>query len=230
MSADALLNSFAVRSFRDVADADYVAARMAHRAALLTQFMWAGQQTIEKYLKCILLLNRIRAKDVFHNLTSALSKINASGKLTVDLTEGTKKFIERLNDYGEYRYFEVPVVVFGAELKTLDRAVWEVRRYCTLEIGLSQIEYREGFAAPRTRIAGGFLEDVIDNIHHPAREPLLWQNCFFGKRIRKTVRPTFGFQFRNAPLHLDPQILDEVLKFVFLPKDVVAAYRAHAKS
>ena len=203
---------------------------MAHRAALLTQFMWASQQAIEKYLKCVLLLNRIRAKDVFHDLSGALSKINSSGKLTVDLTEETEKFIERLSDRGKYRYFEVPILVRGTELKTLDRAVWEVRRYCTLETGLSQTQLREGLAARRIRIAGGFLEDVIDNMHHPAREPLLWQNCFLGKRIRKTVRPTFGFQFRNAPLHLDPQILDEVLKFVFLPKDVVAAYRAHAKS
>jgi hypothetical protein len=39
MTLDGLLNDFALRSFRDIADADYIAARMACRAALVTQFL-----------------------------------------------------------------------------------------------------------------------------------------------------------------------------------------------
>src|SRR5262249_9687490 len=39
------LNSFAFRSFRDVADADYIAARMAYRALLPVQFLWARRKT-----------------------------------------------------------------------------------------------------------------------------------------------------------------------------------------
>ena len=35
MDHDALVNDFALRSFRDMADGDYIAARMACRAALL---------------------------------------------------------------------------------------------------------------------------------------------------------------------------------------------------
>ncbi len=58
------MNDFAVRSFRDVADADYIVARMACRAAFTTQYLLASQQAVEKYLKCVLLLNRIPAKDV----------------------------------------------------------------------------------------------------------------------------------------------------------------------
>src|SRR5437867_3718571 len=77
---DALINDFAVRSFRDVADAEYIAARMACRAALVPQFLWASQQTVEKYLKCILLLNRIPARKVFHDLDRALRKIKESGR------------------------------------------------------------------------------------------------------------------------------------------------------
>jgi hypothetical protein len=90
MTNDVLLNDFAIRSFRDIADADYIAARMTYRASLITQHLWASQQAIEKYLKCILLLNRICATDVKHDLGACLSKINSSGKLMLDLTQPTR--------------------------------------------------------------------------------------------------------------------------------------------
>ncbi|MBU0482592.1 MAG: hypothetical protein KKG47_15985 [Proteobacteria bacterium] len=75
MGKYALLNDFAIRSFRDVADSDYIAARMAYRAQLVQQFLWSGLQAMEKYLKCILLLNRIKAKNVRHDLAVALRLI-----------------------------------------------------------------------------------------------------------------------------------------------------------
>jgi hypothetical protein len=85
---DVLLNDFAIRSFRDIADGDYIAARMACRARIAVQFLWASQQTIEKYLKCILLLHRIPARKVRHNLGAALSAVNNSGKLSTWMVVG----------------------------------------------------------------------------------------------------------------------------------------------
>jgi hypothetical protein len=69
-----LLTDFAIRSFRNVADYDYTTARMAYRAKLVPQFLWLrlSLQAIEKYFKCILLLNRIPAKHVGHILCDAL--------------------------------------------------------------------------------------------------------------------------------------------------------------
>ena len=64
-----------------------------------------------------------------------------------------------LDEYGPYRYLEVSNVAFGADLVTLDRAVWELRRYCTLDEELKAQKLRNGFAAPLTRIPGGVLED-----------------------------------------------------------------------
>src|SRR5688572_4958760 len=61
LARSALLNNFAVRSFRDVADGDYIAARLSFRSQLIPQFLWQSLQAIEKYLKCILVLNRIKA-------------------------------------------------------------------------------------------------------------------------------------------------------------------------
>jgi hypothetical protein len=85
MILDAWVDDFAVRSFRDIADANYIAARMACRAALVTPFLWASQQAVEKYLKCILLLNRICAREVRHDLGRALSYIERSDKVALDL-------------------------------------------------------------------------------------------------------------------------------------------------
>ena len=67
MKIEVLPNDFAIRCFRDIEDGDYVSARMAYRAGLTMQYLWASQQAIEKYLKCILLPNRIPAVGVKHD-------------------------------------------------------------------------------------------------------------------------------------------------------------------
>lgn len=225
LSTDTLLNDFAVRCFRDMADADYIAARMAFRASLTTQYLWASQQAIEKYLKGILLFYRIPATDVFHDLERALGKIESSRKIALDLTGGTKRFIQYIDGYGQFRYLENSPILFGNDLVRLDRAIWEIRRYCTLSESGRKVKLIDGQPAPLVRICGGYLEKVIDDPHHPARSSLLWQNGFFGKRRRRRVRLKGGFRATNSPLFLNPHILDEVLKYVFLPKDVKAAYR-----
>ena len=229
MELNELVNDFAIRSFRDIADGDYVAARMACRAGLVTQFLWAGQQAIEKYLKCILLLNRIEAKKVRHDLGKGTAKINASGKLSLNLTRGTEEFIERLDKHGRYRYLEVSNVAFGIDLVTLDRAVWELRRYCTLSDEPKQLTLRNGFAAPLLHIPGGVLEAIIADSKNPARKPLLWNNAFFGKRTRKRIGVRRWFKAHNAPLYLNPQIIDEVLKYVYIQKELEIGYRSHSK-
>jgi HEPN domain-containing protein len=225
LSTDVFLNDFAVRCFRDMADADYIAARMAFRATLTTQYLWASQQAIEKYLKGILLFYRIPATDVFHDLEKAMLKIEKSCKFALDLTEKTKDFIEYIDSYGQFRYLENSPILFGSDLVRLDRAIWEIRRYCTLSEGGREVKLIDGEPAPIVRISGGYLEKIIDKVNHPAREPLLWQNSFFGQRKRRTVRLRGGFHATNSPLFVNPHILDEVLKYVFLPKDVKAAYR-----
>lgn len=119
---DRLLNDFAIRSFRDIGDADYIVARMACRAELTAQFIWSSQQAIEKYLKCILFLNRISTKGVGHRLDVALARLEAH-KLKLDLTAPTKQFINKINDYGvSSRYFEYSTVGSGTDIIFLDRA------------------------------------------------------------------------------------------------------------
>jgi hypothetical protein len=229
INSDDLINDFAIRSFRDEGDADYIVGRMAFRAALAMPSLWASLQCLEKYLKCILLLNRIPGARVKHELSVALELIKTSSRVCLDLSAATLKFIEHIDTFGKFRYLEISRVAYGAHIVSLDRATWELRRYCTLSDVPKMMKLRNGVVAPKYQIPGGFLERVMEDARNPAREPLLWNNAFFGKRQRRMVKVRRWLKAANAPLYLNPQILDEILKYVYLPKDLISAYRAHTK-
>lgn len=238
--ADALLNDFATRSFREIADGDYIAARMSFRAMLMPQFLWQSLQAIEKYFKCILVLNRIKAPKS-HDLTELLKVFEKTKKFDLRLSPETHKFLTYLDTYGRFRYYETPYYTIGDELFQLDKAVWELRRYARvidykiklhdgkdvhlLPHELKKNEQAENRAPQEFSIVGGYLEKIIANKEHPSRSALVWHNIYFGASRRKLVRHRKLSSFGNSPLSLHPEILDEVLKYVFLPKDVVAAYR-----
>jgi hypothetical protein len=127
----------------------------------------------------------------------------------------------------------------------LDMAVWDIRRYCRvldyeirlldgrtkrmLDLEIRAIEHSETKPPQTFSLIGGALEKILADRKHPAREPLVWQNLFFGKLRRKRVRLARYIYSVNSPLSLHPEILDEVLTYVFLPRDVVAAYRSHLR-
>jgi HEPN domain-containing protein len=54
----------------------------------MPQFPWSSQQAIEKYLKAILLYNRITAKKLGHDLTTALTRTRTLPKtpFSIDLS------------------------------------------------------------------------------------------------------------------------------------------------
>lgn len=240
MNLDLLINDFATRSFRDIGDGDYIAARLAFRAQLIPQFLWSSLQAIEKYLKCVLVLNRIHATKG-HDLDQILHVFKKSKKFEVRLTDATQKFLLYLDTYGRHRYYETPYYTRGHELISLDRAVWEVRRYARvmdysiktfdgsnvnlLHHEIAANEAAEKHSPHRFSIIGGRLESIISKRDHPSREPLLWQNAFFGRKPRKSVSLPGRMEGGNSPLSLHPEILDEILKYVWLPKDVIHAYR-----
>lgn len=240
-----LLNDFTTRSFRDTADGDYIAARMAFRATLVPQFLWLSLQCLEKYLKCILVLNRVSARrHTRHELNPLLKQFRAAGKFEIKMSNSSRTFVDYLDTYGRHRYFETSYYAQGLEIMQLDRAAWELRRYAhvidyystmsgrvvhLLEPQLRQLE-NASRRPHRYQILGGALEKIIAKRGHPAREPLLWQNAFFGERHRRTVRLARHFRVANSPLSVHPEILAEVLKYVYLPSDVVEGYRQLAHS
>jgi hypothetical protein len=208
----------------------------------MPQFLWASLQAIEKYLKCILMLNRIKSNKPTHELATCLQKIEASAKFQMRLSKYTREFIKYLDRYGRFRYFETSYYVMGREIWLLDRAVWEIRRYCTvldhstptltgaevrrLDGELLRIARSEGVPPQKFILShAGSIERVIADKKHPARESLIWQNAFFGKRIRKSLMMRVTMHSANSPLSLHPKMLDEVLKYVYVPGDVERAYR-----
>ncbi len=238
---DALLNDFAIRSFRDTADRDYIHARLAYRAQLVPQFQWSALHCLEKYAKCILVLNRVPAKSLRHEVTGALALMAKNGPFKVPLCEQTEKFIQRLEDGAEFRYFEVSYFNVEHDVVRLDRAVWELRRYCqvlnhdvefpdrkfnALAMNLQRVQQAIEKNEKGTCIMHGWLESVIKKRAHAAREPLLWNNLHFGPSARKTIKIRSYMEAGNSPLYMHPEILDDVVKYTYLPKRVEAAWRA----
>ena len=242
MSTESLLNEFATRSFRDIADQDYISARLSYRNGLYSQFYWQALQAFEKYFKAIFLYNRIKARDIKHNLEKAL-KYAYELPFDMELSSSSEGFIRHINEFGRFRYLEVSYFTQGPMLVQLDRAVWETRRYCRVlnykknlsdhgrnDVLKKDIKKSEECFPHMFKIRGGFLEQVIDSKEHSARSALIWQNAFFASRARKVVRSPAGFHAVNAPLSLNPEIIDEVVKYIFLPSDVVTAYKKANKA
>jgi HEPN domain-containing protein len=102
----ALLNNFALRSFRDIAGRDSIAVRMAYRAELLPQAFWASQQALEKYLKAILLFRRIPCKKPTHSLEKLL--VGIEKVLRLDLSARARSFIAAIDEWDVDRYISRP--------------------------------------------------------------------------------------------------------------------------
>jgi HEPN domain-containing protein len=244
MDKDVLINDFAIRCFRDVADQDYIAARLSFRSGLYPQFYWQSLQALEKYFKAIFLFNRIKATDIGHDLHKAIEYIDDL-PFSIEMCERTEEFIKIVSNYGENRYFVTSYEVEGPKLSELDQAVWEIRRYCKLldyeekqlngetinmlSYELDKIKESRKYLS-KFRSFNGLLEKIIENRDHCSRNALTWQNLFFGKTLRKNVRTPTGFMTVNSPLYLNPEILDELIKYIFIPKNQANVIRNSIKN
>jgi len=235
------LNDFALRCFRYTADHDYVSARLAFRARTYGTFQWLGLHALEKYLKCILLLHRVKATNVRHSLGKAVAKLAEVERPTIEFSDEVRATMAYFDQVGPYRYLEVSHHLDGRKLTELDRAVWEVRRYCRVFLfdvhltegmswgELAEAEIEQAAEAPHAyRIQSGELERILDGEDSFQRRALIWYNSYFGTRSRKRV--TFRFtRYENAPLFNYPDLVDEAAKYVFIPKHLIEGYRTLAK-
>jgi hypothetical protein len=245
-SMDVLLNDFAIRSFRETADKDYIAARMAYRARLIQPFLWSALHCLEKYVKGICLLNRVAAHRG-HAVLAGIKQMKRFGKFPIELSPETERFIKRLEEGGaEFRYYESSYYNDEFDIIRFDRAVWELRRYCQpldydfdlddgtkknmLSFELSRIKTALANNEKGTCIKGGTLETIIAERSHPARDSLIWNNLFFGPSRRKGVRMRPDWESGNSPFFLHPEIIDEVVKYVFVPKSVADGQRRRLRA
>ena len=241
-----LVNDFAIRSFRETADKDYITARMAYRARLIQPFRWSALHCLEKYVKGILLLNRVNAKNLGHSVIPGIERMKQHGKFELDISAQTAKFIKHLEDDGaEDRYYLVSYDIKPFDIARFDRAVWELRRYCqpldyeTVDMNgkavtlltheLDRVHRAKEQHEKGTCITGGTLEKIIEKQDHPAREALIWNNLFFGPSRRKAVKMRSDWEAGNSPFFLYPEIIDEVIKYVNIPKDIAEGVRQFAK-
>lgn len=238
---DSQLNTLATRCFRNVADRDYIAARMCYRAGLITQFHWSSLQALEKYFKAIFLYNRIEAKKIGHDLIKA-QELSKKLPFVLTLTDTTNKFLEHINCYGQDRYLERSYFIKDLKLLELDAAIWEIRRYCRvmnydkilddntsknmLDFEVKLNKDAEKLPYQHFHIVGGELESIIANKKHPAREQLIWKNLFYGSSRRKSLKNVPAHMYaENSPLFLNPDIYKHAEKYIFFTKSTKKAYK-----
>src|SRR5262245_35009846 len=105
---EGLIDALIEDSFRDVADEDYLVARIAYRHQVTQPFLWSAQQAIEKYLKAILLFNRTTTIDLGHNVVKAFARLSSIPDILFDFPPDIEKFIEYINEEGPNRYRGYP--------------------------------------------------------------------------------------------------------------------------
>jgi HEPN domain-containing protein len=220
---------FARRSFRDVADHDYVLARVAFRRGLDVQFLYLGHQAVEKYLKAILVFNFVSTKSLKHDLPAALNKVRTCLPFRVKIPDDVAEFVARLSAFTS-RYFEYSYGVSGRRLNALDKAVWHIRRYCadwncverhedgtfteTLNIPLDRIHAADYKKEPfRFRLPFGVLEDLLADGSSELRSELVWNNRYFWDGAAAPVHHLRGAS-ANPTLTLHPEAFEELDKLV----------------
>lgn len=230
------LNDYATRSFRDIADQDYILARVCYRRGFDENFKWNSLQAIEKFLKAILLFNRLSAKGLGHDLCKAYERVVDIKDLGFELEQPQKNLINFLNSHGRDRYLSQSTYLKGEELLELDRTVWSIRRYCyfmrqTIKIrgrehslfenNKEKITSKKNLEAKQLpQIQNGLLEKIISK-RLPGYEDLVWKNFCYGRRRKKQIK---NFTFRGSgknPTHtLHPEIFSELCTYVDFPKEI----------
>ncbi len=207
-------------------------------------FLWSSLHCLEKYVKGILVLNRIDSKKIGHNVSIGIKRLKDSGKFELELSQDTVDFIKMLEDGGaQYRYNEFSQSIDPFALWSLDLAVWEIRRYCqvmdfdiylgngtevnVLHAKLSQVRLAKDKREKNTVIIGGVLESIIKNKAHAARGSLIWKNLRFGTSNRKKAKIIPRSEASASELFIYPEILDEVMKYAFIPDKIVKKVQDH---
>ncbi len=233
----AQVNDFVNRSFRDMADKDYIAARIAYRIGLDQQFLWSALQAIEKYLKAILIYNGLGATGLSHKLDKALKRVQEIEDISFDFPKDVCEFIQYLNTHGQSRYFEFPYYTNGTELFSLDKTVWYIRKYCfylrgktktlsgeegdSLYYNLEKIHLKDYEEYPtKYKIHGGYLEDLLKKRKSEQRKYLIWKNAYFGTYQKKIPSRFIRLSAANPTHFMYPEIYSHLTEMVTFSKDL----------
>lgn len=232
--------------FRDVADNDYLSARILFRNGLIQQAYWCSEQAVEKYLKSILLFNENSAlyqynskEKIGHNLKLALQKIEKIPHIKIELPDDVRESIMELNNEGNNRYYEYPYSFSDLTFLKLDKLVWHIRRYCIpmggpFNIGSKVINLQEyeviiahqdkykKLPSKYNFASKGVLEIILDDKKSIQRKQLIWKNKYFGKRQKRILKNIqIVHSYGNPPHFSEGCDIGELSKYISLNKDVV---------
>lgn len=238
------LNHFAIRCFRDTGDDDYIAARLAMRARLPGPFLWSAEQAIEKYLKCILFLNRRDTDRLNHNIRAAFDRINSSLPFKIALNKGEQSVFDHIADWNADRYLLRSFVLRNSELLQLDALVWKLRQYCqpldikhwadppcksVLMEKVQRITDNLDGDAASGYLHGGRLEKILHDKKSPAHGALVWMNMQYSLKKRNSVQFRNGTLAVNTPLWVAPELAQDAAKLMKIPEYIVDAANVLAK-
>lgn len=238
----ALINDLAIRCFRETGDGDYIAARLAMRAGLPVQFLWSALQAVEKYLKCILVLNRCSAK-TGHDLQKALDAIHRELPFKIKLSTEEQAVFQHIDESGQNRYLIESLHLFDYELSHFDSLVWKLRQYCVplnvehyndtpdrnvLLQNISKVEIALESPPEYGHLPNGSLERILAAPLSPAREGLIWRNAMFGGQRAMSAETHLGFKAINAPLWLRPELTEIAKEWIKMNTDEIKAFEKYA--
>lgn len=234
-------NALVQECLLDMADRDYLAARICWRTRLPEQFLWSALQCVEKALKTILLLNDMSARDLSHNVEKALTRVDGIVDLQFSIQKDVRTFIGYLNRFGQNRYLERGFYMRGMELLTLDKTFWYLRRYCwniraharaakrpEAELLASYAKCFSGqrhLDSPmRFHLSSGYLENTLAGKNGKEQyKALVWKNVFFGKRDKGTFSFS-SMSWSASPAHFrHPDVFADLAKIIDFPPDVKRA-------
>ncbi|MDP8800903.1 HEPN domain-containing protein [Serratia marcescens] len=238
MKNEIYTNNIATRSFRNIADQDYIAARICHRNGLTLQFLWMAQQAVEKYLKAILIYNGIETQHLSHHLKKSINKIIEIPGMTLDLSTDVLNFITYLDHQGPNRYLEKEMYTHGDELLKLDKCVWEIRRYCkvlnysinlregeSVNLFKNEIEIIHRWKASKNKhlfkINNGYLEMVLESKskkYKMQKEMIIWKNFYYGKIKKNSIQWERSIKTIIPTQIVHPEGIEVIRKLVKLPK------------
>jgi hypothetical protein len=190
---------------------------MNFRLRLRQQFLWSGQQAIEKYLKAILLYNGKSARyidpsaknkiEFRHDLDALHREVSKLPSIGYRVVGENERFLSYLSRFGAgNRYLSRSSYNTSDALPRLDRLVWTVRRYCQY-IPDRGIGLKSSVAGMRDAVIRqinnpqfderpidfslfhGELEDILRrDLRDITRQALVWANMWYGSRQRSKIK------------------------------------------
>ncbi|MFA6474715.1 MAG: HEPN domain-containing protein [Patescibacteria group bacterium] len=217
MIDESIIHRNAIASdFRSYADRDYIAARTLFRNQCLDQFLTLAHQSIEKYLKSILLYNGVKVPrnatgNQWHEL-EYLYNLCKSNIPSFNIYKECLDLVKNLSVYNFVRYPDFPFYAKRSWLLVLDELVWQLRFFSCSDtqrinhfikkIGWKKLEENTANNSANY-FTNGYLEGILkdkSSKHHIERGNLVWKNLYFGKVKKKSIMFKQGFWSKNNHL------------------------------